>query len=344
MDEESMDADLAALFSDVLGDWHARRSTHPVAPPLDRELWAVLSDLGLTRLTGESGSGAGWRESALLLRQAAAHAAPVPLVEHDLLAGWLRERAGLATGAGIDTVSVVESHGPDGAASGTVLWADDVDEIVVLHVADGREQVLVVPASAARPDGHDMAGRSRGVLMPSEDDLGRGVPVTSGTAAALRERGGLARAAQMAGAMDRAIEVGVRHVSERRQFGRPLARFQAVQHALADAAGEACLAGAAVDAAIGLAAAPDADASERSLAIAVARSVAGHAATVVVRHLHQVHGAIGTTIEHELQELTRPLVTWGADFGSLREADRLVARLATARSEGVWRTIVGVPR
>jgi acyl-CoA dehydrogenase len=50
---------------------------------------------------------------------------------------------------------------------------------------------------------------------------------------ALHRRGALARAVVMAGAMERALDTAVTYAGERKQFGRPIGKFQAVQQNLA---------------------------------------------------------------------------------------------------------------
>ncbi|MFG2620167.1 acyl-CoA dehydrogenase family protein [Streptomyces sp. NPDC048507] len=100
-----------------------------------------------------------------------------------------------------------------------------------------------------------------------------------------------ALAAEQAGAAARALEVTVRHVKERVQFGRPIGSFQAVKHRLADlyaaveTARALALAAAAADAAPALAAAAAAACSE--------------AFAHVAGEMIQLHGGIGITWEHE---------------------------------------------
>ena len=65
--------------------------------------------------------------------------------------------------------------------------------------------------------------------------------------------------------------------------------------------------------------------------MAVARSCAGHAASVVVRNAHQVHGAIGTTREHRLHEFTRAALAWRSEFGSVQYWDDQVTDAALQR-------------
>jgi acyl-CoA dehydrogenase len=76
--------------------------------------------------------------------------------------------------------------------------------------------------------------------------------------------------------------------------------------------------------------------------VAVARSCAGHAASVVVRNAHQVHGAIGTTREHRLHEFTRAALAWRSEFGSVRYWDERVTDAAMHASAGaLWDLITG---
>ena len=117
----------------------------------------------------------------------------------------------------------------------------------------------------------------------------------------------LARAAQLRGAMEQVLAMSLRYASEREQFGRPLARFQAIQHHLAEIAGEAAATGAAVDAAAQVG---------TPFAVAAAKARASQAAGTVARLAHQVHGAIGYTVEHDLHIWTTRLWAWRDEFGN----------------------------
>ncbi|HTZ25276.1 MAG TPA: acyl-CoA dehydrogenase family protein [Streptosporangiaceae bacterium] len=183
------------------------------------------------------------------------------------------------------------------------------------------------------------AAARHGIAVPAveEDLIGGGL-----NADARRLRGALMRAIQMTGAMDAAVELTARHTTERRQFGRPLAAFQAVQQLAADAAAEAALARAATDAALVQAMATQFAGDGLLFSIAVARSVCGHAGSTVVRNAHQVHGAIGTTIEHVLHRVTMPILAWANDFGSVAEWDALLEQAAREAGEaGLWELVSG---
>lgn len=126
-----------------------------------------------------------------------------------------------------------------------------------------------------------------------------------------RELGAVVTAAQIVGALERVLEMTVAFANQREQFGRPIGKFQAVQHQLAVMAEQ--VAAARMAAQIGCAA--DGLQPDR-LRAAVAKSRASEAAAVVAPMAHAIHGAIGITAEFDLQLYTRRLHQWRADFGS----------------------------
>jgi acyl-CoA dehydrogenase len=87
-----MNTELEELAESVFGD--AASS----ATGFDAELWKTLEGTGLARLTlpaDAGGSEGTFADAAVVLAAAGAHAARVPLVETDLLAGWLLHAAGV---------------------------------------------------------------------------------------------------------------------------------------------------------------------------------------------------------------------------------------------------------
>jgi acyl-CoA dehydrogenase len=128
-------------------------------------------------------------------------------------------------------------------------------------------------------------------------------------------------AANMAGAMDQMLAMSLTHVNDRRQFGRSLGKFQAIQQQLSVFAEKT--AAAQVAAHIGL--------SETHLAldgwrVAVAKSTVNEAAGACAAIAHAVHGAIGISQEHDLQLYTRRLKRWQISFGSEAYWARQVGR------------------
>jgi acyl-CoA dehydrogenase len=143
------------------------------------------------------------------------------------------------------------------------------------------------------------------------------------------EAGALIRALQMAGALETLVELTVQHTSERVQFGKPLAGFQAVQHSLARLSGEAAAGSAAAD----LAADAYASASPHfPTALAAARARIGEAAGVAAGLAHQLHGAIGFTEEHRLHRFTTALWSWRDEFGTQAWWTRRLGALALEQS------------
>jgi len=96
------------------------------------------------------------------------------------------------------------------------------------------------------------------------------------------------RAAQIGGALRWSLEAALTYAGERQAFGRPIAKFQAVQHHLARLAGEVCA--TEVGAAVALQALDDGPARMEA---AAAKIRADEAASDGALIAHQVFGAIG---------------------------------------------------
>ena len=125
------------------------------------------------------------------------------------------------------------------------------------------------------------------------------------------ERGAAARAVQLAGLGRRVVDETVAFVSERKQFGRPVGSFQAIQHYLADMA-------SAVRSTRHLAYRGVWQISEGVPAVAsVARAkiAANESIPDVCWTAHQSHGAIGFTWEHDLHLYTRRAISWRTEYG-----------------------------
>ncbi len=123
---------------------------------------------------------------------------------------------------------------------------------------------------------------------------------------ALRTRWRTALAVEIAALLQAAIDSTVTYVSERKQFGRPLAMFQAIRHRLAEAAVRAN--GARW---LALRAAGTGDAGDAALAAHVSQE----AANAVIYDLHQFLGGMGMTLEHPLHLWTYRLKALASDLG-----------------------------
>jgi acyl-CoA dehydrogenase len=149
----------------------------------------------------------------------------------------------------------------------------------------------------------------------------------------LRERGALARALMMAGALERALELAVRYATERSQFGRKIGQFQAIQQELARFAGEVA---AAVAAALSAAGAMERG-QNATFAVAAAKIRTAQAAHEGALIAHQVHGAIGVTDEYALHHSTLRLWAWREEFGNEAAwAMELGSAMCAAGADRLW--------
>jgi alkylation response protein AidB-like acyl-CoA dehydrogenase len=114
-------------------------------------------------------------------------------------------------------------------------------------------------------------------------------------------------AAELAGACRAMLGLACAHAVERVQFGRPIARFQAVRHRLADA----FVAAEALDAA--RAAAQD---EPGPATAALAKAIAGRSARTVATHCQQVLAGIGFTTEHPFHRYLQRTMALEGCFGT----------------------------
>jgi acyl-CoA dehydrogenase len=321
-------------------------------------LWNALEESGLT-LTWVSdeigGAGAEMADGFDVLKVAGAYAVPVPLAE-TLLAGWLLGRAGMQVPMGPMTAAPVQSETPitlaGGKLSGTahaVPFARNADHIAVL-ARDGTACVvgLVKATDCAISPGTSLAGEPADDVAFDEVTPVSLAPAPAGMdEAAFQAFGAAVRCVQMAGALQRILDQSVQYALEREQFGRPIGKFQAVQHALAELAGEAAAAGAAAEAVAEAVAADGALTangwSEPALAeIATAKVRIGEAATKGSAIAHQAHGAMGFTYEHSLHHRTRRLWVWRDEFGNEAEWSIRLGQMVAARgADDLWAFVTG---
>jgi acyl-CoA dehydrogenase len=141
----------------------------------------------------------------------------------------------------------------------------------------------------------------------------------------------------MAGALERILEQSVQFSLDRVQFGRPIAKFQAVQQNLANLAGEVAAAGAAADGAAEAVALYGVEGDIVAAEVAIAKLRVGDAAGAGAAIAHQVHGAMGFTYEHTLHHSTRRLWSWREEFGNeTLWAERLGRAVAAKGADALW--------
>ena len=313
------------------------------------ELWDALEESGLT-LTWVpdtlGGAGAEMADGFAVLRAAGRFAAPVPLAE-TLMAGWLLAQAGIEAPPGPMTIAPVHedgniSLGADGRLQGRarrIPFARTAGHIAVLAKKDGEPLVALVGLDRLGiREGTSLAGEPQDtVSFDGATPLATGVAPAGLDPVALARLGAAVRTQQMAGALEHILDQSVQWSLDRVQFGRPISKFQAVQHNLATLAGEVAAAGAAADGAAETIA-KDGPASERALLdVAVAKVRVGEAASSGAAIAHQVHGAMGFTYEHSLHHATRRLWAWREEFGNeTLWAERLGKLIAGNGADELW--------
>jgi len=324
-------------LADDIGEqsFDARIGHRELPDEFDTAAWHHLQDAGLTRLTSDPESGGGPQELALVLRALARHAVTVPLAETDLLAGWLASTAGLEVP---DQGPLTIATGPAGATTVAGVPYASTAGAVVLALRDGSALRVAIVQPANVIAGHNLGGEPRDTITV---EAATEFVTIDGAADELMRRGAWARCVQALGALDAAVEFSVAHTREREQFGRPLSAFQAVQHTLASMAGEVERARAATELAVAAVTDHGFAHAQADYAITVAKVVLGRVVPTVVTAAHQLHGAIGVTLEHRLWLATMRARSWIDEFGDTASHATRLGRLALASDGDPWDFVVG---
>src|SRR5262249_13033380 len=250
-----MTTELRALLSDTVTRLFSDLATKELIEASEKgtwpdKLWRALEEGGLTLpLVSEAAGGAGgtWLEAHVVIRASGRYTAPVPLAE-TIVAGWLLSRAGLEVPFGPLTLAPVHrderltlaasSDGVQVSGRATrVPWARDAGHVVTVGELDGRATVALIARSAGTVE------EDRNLALEPRDTLVfRATPAVAAAPVDLPEDaisvyGAMARAAQIAGALEACLVQSVRYATERKQFGRPIGSFQAIQQNLAVLAG-----------------------------------------------------------------------------------------------------------
>jgi acyl-CoA dehydrogenase len=336
---------LVSTADDVL----AAVCTHAALQDAERDgwapdAWAAVADMGLPWIgvPEEAGGQGGTLADALaVLRLAGRHGLPLPLAETGLLGGWLLASASLQVP---DTALTVVPGRPedtlryaDGRVTGSahrVPWARAVERVVALLPDAGGAVVAVISTAGLRIDAHrNLAGEPRDTVHldgVTPESVAALPPAVDADALALR--GALTRVVLMAGAVERVRDITVQYTGEREQFGRPVARFQAVQQHLVHIAQQAALLGMAADLA-----GREAERGNAVFEVSAARSIADEAARLATRASHQAHGAMGMTQEYALHHLTRRLWSWRNEYGDGAYWSQRVGSLVAAQgADGLY--------
>ena len=298
----------------------------------DDALWGELGQLGWPGIAvaeAHGGQGLGTVELVILLEELGYALAPSPLLATTMAALVLHEAGSeeqrgrwlpqLASGAATGALGIAH----DGVAE---LVPDADGAAVIVLVEDGRARLLSREEADVQPVASIDATRRTARVR------GGGEPLPGDPTAGL-DRAAVAVAAELVGVSQRALDMTVAYVKERRQFGTPVGAFQAVQHRVAKMLLDT---EAARSATYFAAWAADADAERLAEGAAMAKAAASEAGREVTASAIQAHGGIGFTWEADVHWLYKRAQLDAALLGGAREhrvrAATLVAdRLAAAR-------------
>ncbi len=251
-------------------------------------LLGIIREGGFQQLAMTS-SGVELKDALAVLRIAGQYALPLPLAEMLLANRWLNDDA--------RTVSIGLG---DASGADNVPWGRSADAVISLS-PNGDAHLLT---DLTVTEGSNLAGEARDRVHGAASEP-LDIPDDALTLLALT------RAVLMAGGLERALDLSLDYVGEREQFGRPISKFQAIQHQMAVMAAETAASIRAADA--GLAGIGTGRMREE---VAVAKARIGEAVGVVAELAHQVHGAMGYTHEHQLHHTTRRLWAWRDEYGT----------------------------
>jgi acyl-CoA dehydrogenase len=329
-------ADPQAINHDKNGGWKA-------------PLWHALSEAGLPLSwvpENCGGSGAGLAEGFAVLSAAGRFALSLPLAE-TMLAGWLLSQAKIASPAGEMTLTPTAPKDritllANGSLSGRVRdipFASESKHIAVLAQAGDGLSIALVKSDACRIEpGRNLGGDANDTVTFDEVNPVAIQPAPKGfDHTSLLLMGAVVRSLQIAGALESMLEVSVRYSNERVAFEKKIAKFQAVQHNLAKLAGESAAALAAATSAADTVASGTAGEDAAFLEAAAAKIRCAEAAEKGAAIAHQVHGAIGFTVEHVLHRYSLRALSWRDDFGSETYwAVELGRRVAARGADELW--------
>lgn len=263
-EQEAIGAMAATVFADFCSDAQIQQFWAGDAP-FDAALWSSLREAGLASLIlpeAMGGSALGMTELCIVLEVQGRHLAPVPLWSHQLAVAAMSRfdaasaaRASwpaLAEATQLATLSLGGLHASRGlalhaeqAAGGwrlhgravAVPLAAQAAVAVLPALTSGGVRLLVVDLS--RPGIEKLSGRlthhePAADLVFADVVLPAGAALDAAACAWLEPRAAACLGALQLGVTAEALKRVVAYTSERRQFGQPIAAFQAISQKTAD--------------------------------------------------------------------------------------------------------------
>ena len=321
--------DIQRTARDLLGarsTWERVR-TNAEAHQYDEDLWKELCELGWPGIAvseEHGGQGLGMVELTVLAEELGFACSTVPFLG-TVLAAIAIETAGSddQKAEWLPRLASGEARGALGSAGSLIPDAVGADVVIVL---DGDAARVVDGSLTDAVDAIDPTRRYGRVA-----DASAGTPL-GGDVAAATDRAAVAVSAELVGLCQRALDMTLEYVKERKQFGVPVGSFQAVQHKAAEMllnteGGRAATSFAAWTA--------DAEPERLPLAAGIAKAWTSDAGRATTAAAIQLHGGIGFTWEADVHWLYKRAQLDAALLGGGGTHRANVARLAAERGAGV---------
>ena len=339
------------------------------APGFDRARWAEMAGLGWVGVRAPEqfgGAGLGLAEAVALLSETGRGIGPEPLSAVAILAvraicgadaGSARQELlpSICDGSRIVAVAWQERAGQMSAGECDARAESAGDA----YVLDGEKDFIHAAAGA---DGFLIAARTRqgvGLFYAPADTKGLALETrwfTDGTACgrvrlsnveipaahvvaapgagedaldAALEEARVAACAEMLGCMKASLDMTLDYLRQRKQFGKAIGSFQALQHRAVDLYVQTELARSAIDRAVRVLSS-DADAREKALAASACKARVSDGALLIAKESIQMHGAIGYTDEHNIGLHVRRALKLSAWLGNAAQHRKRYAALAPA--------------
>ena len=329
------------------------------------DLWKQFGELGLTGICipeDKGGLGLGSVEAALVLEEIGRNLTPSPFLATAVVGARAIEGTahadrwypGILSGDAVLTLAVDESrrHSPEQTAltaerrgngfvlNGTkqfVVHGNSADVALTAARTSGtageREglTLFAVPKGAAEVESVTLADSSKAARLTFRDvqlDADAVVgDVDNGWAQLSRalNSGRAGAAAELVGVAAGATSMTVDYLKQRKQFGKLIGEFQALQHRATHLYGEIEIARAA---ALKAAELVDSGSEKAELMASVAKAKAADVASLAGREGVQMHGGIGMTDEHDIGLYLKREAVLGELFGDVYYHRNRVAELS----------------
>jgi alkylation response protein AidB-like acyl-CoA dehydrogenase len=296
----------------------------------DDALWAELVELGWPGIAiaeEHGGQGLGTVELAILAEELGYAVAPSPFLSTVTAAAVIQ-----AAGSDeqktrwLPALASGEATGALGSVDGLVPDADAAAVIVLLGEEGGGGWVRLL----ARGDADVTAVDSIDPTRRTARVAGEGEPLGAGDAAAGEgvDRATVAVAAELVGVSQRALDMTLAYVKERKQFDTPVGAYQAVSHKCAQMLKDT---EGARSATYFAAWAADADVDRLAEAASLAKAAASDGARDVTANAIQAHGGIGFTWEADVHWLYKRAQVGAVLLGGSGTHRARLARILAAR-------------